>query len=60
MRSLNHSRIFNRVSGALSYYGECDVFPEFELEVPTGICKPDVAVYENLPAGWFNDIMYFN
>lgn len=59
--SLNHSRIINRVSVALSRYDdEYDVFPELELELQTGKCKPDVAVYKNLPADWFNDIMYFN
>lgn len=59
--SLNHSRIINRVSVALSRYDdEYDVFPELELELASGKCKPDVAVYKNLPADWFNDIMYFN
>lgn len=59
--SLNHSRIINRVGVALSKYDdEYDVFPELELELTTGKCKPDVAVYKNLPADWFNDIMFFN
>lgn len=59
--SLNHSRIINRVGVALSRYDDdYDVFPELELELTTGKCKPDVAVYKNLPADWFNDIMYFN
>ncbi|WP_020604252.1 Uma2 family endonuclease [Spirosoma spitsbergense] len=59
--SLNHSRIINRVSVALSRYDDnYDVFPELELELSTGKCKPDVAVYKNLPVDWFNDIMYFN
>ena len=61
VRSLNHSRIINRVGVALSRYDDdYDVFPELELELATGKCKPDVAVYKNLPADWFNDIMYFN
>jgi Uma2 family endonuclease len=59
--SLNHSRIINRVGVALSPYdNEYDVFPELELELTTGKCKPDVAVYKNLPADWLNDVMYFN
>lgn len=59
--SLNHSRIINRVGVALSRYdNEYDVFPELELELSTGKCKPDVAVYTNLPVDWFNDVMYFN
>lgn len=59
--SLNHSRIINRIGVALSRYdNEYDVFPELELELSTGKCKPDVAVYTNLPVDWFNDVMYFN
>ena len=60
-RSLNHSRIINRVGVALGRYDdEYDVFPELELELSTGKCKPDVAIYKNLPADWFNDIIYYN
>jgi len=59
--SLNHSRIINRVGVAISRYDDqYDVFPELELELTTGKCKPDVSIYENLPTDWFNDIMYFN
>lgn len=61
IRSLNHSRIINRISVALSRYDdEYDVFPELELELSTGKCKPDVSVYKNLPADWFNDILFYN
>jgi Uma2 family endonuclease len=24
-----------------------------------GKCKPDVAIYQNLPTDWFNDIIFF-
>lgn len=59
--SVNHSLIISRVSVALSRYDdEYDVLPELELELSTGKCKPDVAVYKNLPIDWFNDILYFN
>lgn len=48
--SVNHSLIINRVGVALSRYDdEYDVLPELELELATGKCKPDVAVYKNLP-----------
>lgn len=58
--SLNHSRIINRVSIALSRYeDEYETFPELELELTTGKCKPDVAVYKSLPVDWFNDVIYF-
>ncbi|SOD96311.1 Uma2 family endonuclease [Spirosoma fluviale] len=58
--SLNHSRIINRVGVALDRYDdEYDVFPELELELSTGKCKPDVAIYKNLPSDWFNDIIYY-
>jgi len=61
VRSLNHSRIINRIGVALDRYDdEFDVFPELELELTTGKCKPDVAIYENLPADWFNDILFYN
>ena len=59
--SLNHSRIINRVSVAISRYdNKYDVFPELELELTTGKCKPDISIYENLPADWFNDIIFYN
>ncbi len=59
--SLNHSRIINRISVAMSRYDDTyDVFPELELELTTGKCKPDVSIYQNLPADWFNDIMFYN
>jgi Uma2 family endonuclease len=58
--SLNHSRIINRVCIALDQYDdEYDIFPELELELPMGKCKPDVAIYQNLPTDWFNDIIFF-
>ncbi len=59
-RSLNHSRIINRIGVALDRYDdEYDVFPELELELSTGKCKPDVSVYKNLPSDWFYDIIYY-
>jgi Uma2 family endonuclease len=59
--SLNHSRIITRVSVATSRFDdEYDTFAELELELTTGKCKPDVAIYKNLPADWFNDVLYFN
>jgi len=59
--SLNHSRIINRIAVALNRYDdEYDVFPELELELATGKCKPDVSVYKNMPSDWFNDIIYYN
>ncbi len=59
--SLNHSRIINRIGVALNRYDdEYDVFPELELELSTGKCKPDVSVYRNLPSDWFNDIIFYN
>ncbi|GAB2573372.1 Uma2 family endonuclease [Spirosoma areae] len=59
--SLNHSRVIHRVSVAISRYDDkYDVFPELELELTTGKCKPDISIYENLPADWFNDIVFYN
>jgi Uma2 family endonuclease len=59
--SLNHSRIINRIAVALNRYDdEYDVFPELELELATGKCKPDVSVYKNMPSDWFNDIIFYN
>ncbi len=59
--SLNHSRLINRIGVALHQYDdEYDVFPELELELSTGKCKPDVSIYRNLPSDWFNDIIFFN
>ncbi len=58
VRSLNHSRIINRISVAMSRYDDTyDVFSKLELELTTGKCKPDVSIYQDLPTDWFNDIM---
>lgn len=59
--SLNHSRLINRVGVALSRYDdEYDVFPELALELSTGTCKPDIAIYKNLPTDWLNDVIYYS
>ncbi|GAB4037312.1 Uma2 family endonuclease [Spirosoma jeollabukense] len=61
IRSLNHSKIIHRLSVALDRYENTyDILPELELELSTGKCKPDVAVYQNLPIDWLNDIIYYN
>ena len=58
--SLNHSRLIHRISVALDRYGEeYDVFPELELELSTGKCKPDICVYPKMPYDWLNDVIYF-
>ena len=59
-RSLNHSRIINRLCVALDKYdANFDTFPELELELVTGKCKPDVCIYPNLPVDWYNDTIYY-
>lgn len=59
--SLNHSKLIHRLSVALDRYEDkYDIMPELELELSTGKCKPDVAVYKNLPTDWFNDIIYYD
>ncbi len=51
--SLNHSKLIHRLSVALDRYEETyDILPELELELTTGKCKPDVAIYNNLPVDW--------
>ena len=58
--SLNHSRIINRLCVALDKYDvNFDTFPELELELVTGKCKPDVCIYPNLPVDWYNDTIYY-
>ena len=58
--SLNHSRIINRLCIALDKYdASYDTFPELELELSTGKCKPDVCIYPNLPVDWYNDTIFF-
>ncbi|MBC8111673.1 MAG: Uma2 family endonuclease [Verrucomicrobia bacterium] len=58
--SLNHSRIINRLCVALDKYdAEFDTFPELELELSTGKCKPDISIYPNLPIDWYNDTVFF-
>ncbi|RYC67367.1 Uma2 family endonuclease [Spirosoma sordidisoli] len=58
--SLNHSKLIHRLSVALDRYdSDYDILPELELELITGKCKPDVAVYKKMPTDWFNDIIYF-
>ncbi|TAF31731.1 MAG: Uma2 family endonuclease [Cytophagia bacterium] len=59
-RSLNHSRIINRFCVALDQFdSEFDTFPELELELTTGKCKPDLCIYKNLPIDWYNDTIFF-
>ncbi|MBO0930145.1 Uma2 family endonuclease [Fibrella aquatilis] len=59
--SLNHSKLIHRLSVALDRYEETyDILPELELELPTGKCKPDVAIFPNLPVDWLNDVIYYN
>jgi Uma2 family endonuclease len=57
--SLNHSRIINRLCVALDKYdAQFDTFPELELELTTGKCKPDICIYPNLPVDWYNDTIF--
>lgn len=59
--SLNHSKLIHRLSVALDRYEDAyDILPELELELSTGKCKPDVAIYQNLPIDWLNDVIYYN
>ena len=58
--SVNHSKLIGRICVALHRYeAEYDVLPELELELPTGKCKPDVAIYARIGNDWFNDIIYY-
>ncbi|MEZ0541268.1 hypothetical protein [Fibrella arboris] len=60
IRSVNHSKLIGRVCSTLDRYdAEYDVLPELELELPTGKCKPDVAIYAKIGNDWFNDIIYY-
>jgi Uma2 family endonuclease len=59
--SLNHSKLIHRISVALDRYEETyDILPELELELSTGKCKPDVAIFPNLPIDWVNDVIFYN
>ena len=61
IKSLNHSKLIHRLSVALDRYEETfDILPELELALSTGKCKPDVAIYPNLPIDWLNDVVYYN
>ena len=58
--SVNHSKLIGRLCVALDRYeAEYDALPELELELPTGKCKPDVAIYARIGNDWFNDIIYY-
>lgn len=58
--SVNHSKLIGRLCVALDRYeAQYDVLPELELELPTGKCKPDVAIYARIGNDWFNDIIYY-
>ncbi len=58
--SLNHSRIIYRLSVALNQYEDrYDIFPELELELSTGKCKPDVSIYPTVPTDWLNDVIFY-
>lgn len=59
--SVNHSKLIHRISVALDRYeDQYDILPELELALPTGKCKPDVAIYENLSTNWFNDLIFYD
>ncbi len=59
--SVNHSKLIHRLSVALDRYeNQYDILPELELELSSGKCKPDVAIYENLSTNWFNDLIYYS
>ena len=59
--SVNHSKLIHRLSVALDRYEqEYDILPELELELSTGKCKPDVAIYPNLRTNWFNDLIFYD
>jgi Uma2 family endonuclease len=59
--SLNHSKLIHRLSVTLDRYEDTyDVLPELELELSTGKCKPDIAIYHNLPTDWLNDVIFYN
>lgn len=61
IRSLNHSKLIHRLSVALNRYeATYDILPKLELELSTGKCKPDIAIYQNLPTDWLNDVIYYN
>jgi len=58
--SVNHSKLIHRISVALDRYEPTyDILPELELELVSGKCKPDIAIYENLSTNWFNDLIYY-
>ena len=59
--SVNHSKLIHRLSVALDRYEEqYDILPELELELSSGKCKPDIAIYKNLSTNWFNDLIYYS
>ena len=59
--SVNHSKLIHRLSVALDRYeDQYDILPELELELSSGKCKPDVAIYKNLSTNWFNDLIYYS
>jgi Uma2 family endonuclease len=61
IKSLNHSRIINRLCVSLDKYdAQYDTFPELELELSTGKCKPDVCIYPNIPIDWYNDTIFYS
>jgi Uma2 family endonuclease len=58
--SVNHSKLIHRLSVLLDRYeAEYDILPELELSLPTGKCKPDVAIYPKIGNNWFNDIIFY-
>lgn len=59
--SLNHSKLIHRLSVALDRYEDThDILPEMELDLSTGKCKPDIAIYQKLHIDWLNDIIFYN
>ncbi len=60
-RSVNHSKLIHRLSVALDRYeDQYDILPELELELPTGKCKPDVSIFNNLSVDWLNDVTFYS
>ncbi|MFN8358198.1 MAG: Uma2 family endonuclease [Spirosomataceae bacterium] len=61
IKSLNHSRLINRICIALDKYdNQYDVLPELELELEGKKVKPDLSIYANLQFDWLNDIIFFD
>ena len=55
MPSLNHSRLENRFSVALSRYEQYDTFIELSLDLKSGKGTPDICLFPATPSNWLND-----